>query len=254
MRSREGLSLVELLVATAILTIICGAGYVLFASTLSYWKISDSRTDLQTKLNRGLEKISLELQESGFDSTGAIKVSMQDNAGVSSSDILRFAIPICLCGMSMIDSNADVKVWGAPVDWGQAGCGPWATDDSGLVTVCHVPGGAVQTISINPNAVKAHLGHDDYLGICEVCDTTSYTNRWIEYRLDNSNRLMRRVLDQNFALVSEASMTLEVTDFQTSIDAAQGIVTLTLTLRRTLAGNRTVTVIGSLNVILRNRG
>lgn len=250
--NKKGVSLVELMITVLILIIIFGAGYALFGSTLSYWAISDAQSDMQEKLNLGLEKISLELQESGFDSNGNIKASMQDNTGTGSTDILRFAVPICLCGSSIIDANGNVRTWGAPSTWAQSGCTEqWTTDGSGLVAICHSTN---TNMSVATNVVKSHLSHGDYVGTCASCDAVNYNNRWVEYRLNSGGILVRRVLDQTYASISQSTLLDEVTDFQTTIDAGQGIVTLTLSLRRTMSNGRQINVSGTLNVVLRNGG
>lgn len=256
--NNKATTLVELMISALILSIIFGTTSLLFASVMSFWSIEDARTDLQQKANWTLQKMSSELQESGFNSSGQIQASMLDNTGTNSSDVLRFAVPICLCGISVIDSNGDVRNWGAPSTWGQSGCFvSWTLNAQGKVDICHVPSGNpnnTQSLSVNQSAVNAHLAHGDWIGDCNSCDPTSYTNRMIEYSLDASARLVRKVLNQNSSTVSQSVMMDEVQGFQTSVNSTDGQVTLTVTLSRSLPRGRTISSTGSLTVVLRNRG
>ncbi len=258
MRHSRGVTLVELLMTVGILAIVFGTSGMLFSSALAYWKIADARTDLQQKLTWSIQKISLELLESGFDSIGQIQAAVLDNTGSDGTDVLRFAIPLCLCGTSPIDENGDVSNWGAPLLWGQSGCqDPWPVANNGKVTVCHFPPGNpanMQTLSVSQNAVKAHLAHGDWINDCNSCTLPSYSNRLIQYSRDAGRQLIRNVLDQNNASIAQSVTADELQDFQVTLDAVAGTATLNMTFSRTLAGGRQITVTGALDVVLRNRG
>jgi hypothetical protein len=100
------------------------------------------------------------------------------------------------------------------------------------------------------SSVNAHLAHGDSIGICNSCDPDSYTNRTIEYKLDTSNQLLRRVLDSTNNVLSSTVIAQEISNFQVSINGK--VVTLTMQLSKKSMPNKTVTLSGSLEVVLRN--
>ncbi len=201
-------------------------------------------------------RISTELSESGRDSSNNLKVSILDDAGVNGSDILRFSIPICLCGTSALNSSTDVKSWGAPLAWGQTGCRiSWEVNVDGEVAICHVQGGNPNTTSdmdVVPSEVNAHLAHGDWIGVCNACDPTSYNNRTIEYAVDAEGRLLRRVLDAANSSINSVIIAQNVTGFQAGFGGSPKIVDLTLQLTRTVAGSNSMNMNGQMQVIMRN--
>lgn len=182
--SHHGFSLVEMLIVALLLSIVLAAGSMVFVAGQNTFSLTSVRADLQENCRRSLQRISLELQGSGRDGNGILKVSLLDGAGVNGTDILRFSVPLCICGVSAIDSNGDVNRWGAPLVWGQAGCSTdYPVDNNGKVDICHYPPGNPdnpQDLNVSPDAIKAHLAHGDYLGACGGCDPNAYTNRTIE--------------------------------------------------------------------------
>ncbi len=255
--SNTGFSLVEAMVMTLLFAIILGAGTMVFVSGQNAFSLTSVRADLQENAHRTLQRISYELQESGRDSSGLLKVSILDGTGVNGTDILRFSIPICVCGVSPIDTNGNVSRWGAPLTWGKGGCSTnYALDINGNVNICHYPLGNPnpQNLSVTTDAVKEHLAHGDYIGNCGSCDPNTYTNRTVEYSINSTGQLLRRVLDTNNTVVNSVVFAERLTDFQVSLNAAQTVVTVTIQLSEKASQNRTIASSNSMDVVLRNRG
>ena len=255
MRQEKGFSIVELMVVAAMFVVVFTAGSMLFAAGHSIWSMTEAKIRMQENLRQILHRIHLELQESGKDKNNVLQVTILNNTGVNNTDILRFAIPLCPCGTSTVDSNGDIKYWGAPLLWGQVGCSSTYTlDQNNKVKICHLPPGNPnnkQTLNVSENAVKAHLAHGDWIGDCNACSPATF-NRYVEYRMNASGQLLRRVLDVNLALVDEKVFADSVTDFQASLNGGQNTVSLTLQLKKTAALQRQVTTSGGLDVKLRN--
>ena len=155
-----------------------------------------------------------------------------------------------------MDANGDVVAWGAPLKWGTNtnNCAITSIDDAGKTTLCHIPPGNPnnpQTIHVGGGAVNAHLAHGDYLGVCGGCGTVNYQS--IEYMINNSNQLIRRVLDNNNALVVQDIFALSVTDFQAGLNANQKVVTLTATASGKSSMNVSLSRTANMNVYLRNK-
>lgn len=251
-----GFTLVEMLVTTALMMIIVTASSMVFLAAQSIWSLSSVQIDLQNSMRQGLQRISAELQESGRDSNGILQVTITDNAGVNATDILKFSVPLCLCGTNSITTSGTVKTWGAPLTWGNTGCnGKYTVKANGKVDICHIPPGNPnnpQDLSVSVSSVQAHLAHGDRLGSCNSCSPTTYTNRYIQYRKNSSNQLLREVLDQNSAVVATGIVAQNVSDFQTSFIAGQDALDLSMTLVKKAVPNRQITASGSAKVILRN--
>lgn len=252
----KGFTLIEALVAALLFGVIAAAGSMVLIVSSRSWHQTDTRLSLEENLLLCQQKISGELQESGQDENGNWKVSILDNTGVNNSDILRFSVPICPCGTTPLDENSNVKAWGAPLSWGQSGCSDnYTIEQNGKVDICHVPPGNPEnthTLNVSVNAVKAHLSHGDWLGACGSCDPVNYTNRFVEYKIDDATRLVRRVLDSNYSLVREDVIAHHLTNVQVNLDTATRTVTITLTLSMNTYPSGTVTMNRTVNIILRN--
>lgn len=254
-RNAYGVTFVELMVVVALLTVVSSAGFILMNSTQTIWEVTDTRMRLQQDTRQALQRLSAELQESGMDSLGALQVSVLDGVGPNGSDILRFSIPLCLCGTSPLDSSGDVRNWGASLMWGQAGCTDnYPVQNNGKVAICHLPPGNpdnAQNLNVNENAVKAHLAHGDWIGACAACDPGTVTYKDTEYLIDGNENLIRRVLDLNGAVVASVTFARNVADFQAQLGAGQSMVDVTIQLSD-LARQRVVTVNSGAKIKLRN--
>jgi len=120
----------------------------------------------------------------------------------------------CEVGASVIDASGDVAYWGAPLTWG-------CTDSS-----C--------------------MDADD------DCTTVDY--KYVEYRIDSNNQLLRRVLDVGFNVIREEIFAQNITDLQAVMSGDQNAITLTFTVLKNTALNRQISTTSSINVYLRNRG
>lgn len=246
----------EMMVATAMFSVITVAGYLLFVAGQAAWMTTDAKIHMQENMRRGLQRISAELQESGVDENGVLQVFITDNGGVNGSDILRFSVPICICYTNVSDEEGDVRFWGAPLVWGQSGCTDnYPVGKNNKVDICHYPPGNPdnpQNLNVNVNAVKAHLAHGDSVGDCGTCEFDDFTNRYVEYRLDAQGQLLRRVLDGSLSVIAETIVAGSFTDFQAQVNGGQTVVTLNVTLSRPAAHNRQLTSGGDLDVYLQN--
>jgi len=143
--------------------------------------------------------------------TQTSQVTVSDGTGVGGSDIIRFSMPIiCEAGGSLIDTNGDVSNWGAPLTWG--------CDDS----TC--------------------MDADD--------DCTVIDYKYVEYRLNNDEELVRRVLDGAFATVREVVFSDNITDLQIQVNT--GMIGITVTARKQGMDGRVFTDQQAVEVYLRN--
>lgn len=253
-KNKKGFTLVEMMVTLLLFSLVGAAGMMLFTSGQATWSLTSTRANLQENLRRTSQKISYELRESGVNSVGGAEVDYGDNVGVSGTDILRFSVPICLCGMAPIDSNGDVQRWGAPLTWGQAGCTTdYPLDGGGNVDMCEDPTGVPTDINVAVSSVQAHLAHGDYIGVCGSCNTVTYNHHKVEYIMDANGQLVRRVLDSTNAVVASQVFAENLTDFQVTLDGPPPTtVTLTISLQGVSSQGRTYTVAETVNVYLGN--
>ena len=213
--SNHGFSLIELVVAVAIFLAMFGGVFMSMSAGQNSWALTSTQIDLQENLRLTMGRISKELRESGSDSTGAMQVTILDNSGANSSDILRFSMPVlCETTATIINASSDVANWGAPLTFG-------CTDST-----C--------------------MDADD------DCSTVDYS--YVEYAINNSNQLERRVRDSADVVVRTDVFAQNITNFQTVLSGDQNVVTLTVTATANTTNNRTVTSTDSLDVLLRNRG
>lgn len=167
-------------------------------------------TDVNIQLQENLRK-TLERITMELRQTQTGQQQLFDGAGPFATDIIRFSIPIiCEAGNSLLDNNGDIAYWGAPLTWG-------CTDSS-----C--------------------------MDADEDCATVDYKS--IEYRINNSNQLVRRVLDEVNNLVREDIFAENINDFQ--IQSAGGLMILQTTVQQATAMNRIRTVQSTANVYFRN--
>jgi prepilin-type N-terminal cleavage/methylation domain-containing protein len=255
-RAQKGLTLIEVLVATLILSLILMTGHIALLAGQSAWSTTDTQIRLQESLRQTLERVGRELQESGSDNNGASQVSIMDGTGPNATDALRFSIPLCVCGNSPLNANGDIANWGAPLNWGWTSCpGDMRIEANGKVQICHLPPGNPQNsqdMEVAPAAVPAHMAHGDWLGLCSPCSITG--NKFIEYRIDANAQLLRQVLDSTGTAVRSDIFAANISDFQAVLSADQKTVTLTVSVSASTSQNRQITASRSLNIYLRNRG
>lgn len=254
MRQTQGFTLVELLVTTLIFAVLLAGAYAALHASQSAWAMTDTQIRLQQSLRQTLQKVAKELGESGSDGAGVMQVTVNDNAGTNTSDILKFSIPLCVCSNTPIDVNGDVANWGASLIWGKTNCPQDITlNSNGQVSICDVEDpNNPQSIEVTTAQLPAHLTHGDWLGDCDSCNIAN--NKYIEYRIDANNQLLRRVLDNNNATVKEEIIADNVSNLQTVFSANQDIIALTVTVLSNTVFSGQVTVSRSLNVHLKNRG
>lgn len=124
--SKNGFSLVELLVVVSIISVMLGGIFVVFSAGESSWFTAEAGIALQESLRRTLDHVTMELRQS---KTSQIQVF--DGTGLNSSDIIRFSIPvICHNGDTLLDSGGDVAQWGATLRWGCRDAACMDADDS----------------------------------------------------------------------------------------------------------------------------
>lgn len=253
--NKNGFTLAETMVCALLLAIIFMSGSMLFVAGQSLWSFAGGHIQLQENARRTLQKVSFELRESGRDANGILQLWISNNTGPNNSDILRLAMPLCLCGRSVMDETMNIRTWGAPLSWGSTECTEnYPVGPNGKVTICHLPPGNpnnAHTLQVGPPAVKAHLAHGDWIGDCDDCDPYTYNNRFIEYRLDQNNQMVRRVLDVNLVEINATVIGSHIADFQIqSISDRQYQVEISLATQ--VYPQRAIALTRSELVILRN--
>jgi hypothetical protein len=227
---------------------------MLFIAGQNAWSMTDARVQMQQELRRTLQRVSMELAESGTDSAGTLQITILDGAGPNGSDSLRFAVPLCVDGTDAMDEDGNVRSWGAPLRWGQSGCSDdYPVDGNGKVLICHVPSATPLELEVSPNAVKAHLAHGDCIGPCADCQPSNYNNKIIEYVIDGDGRLLRQVRDGSNVVLTSDVFAQDVTDFQAELNNAKTAVTLSVGLARKAPPFGTIPLSGSVTVGLKNR-
>jgi len=255
MISKKGVTLIELMVATGIFLFISAASFLVLHVGKIVWSTTDARINITQNLRLTLERISRELQESGEDETGVLQVTVMDGLGNDGTDIIRFSIPMCPCGISVLNQNGDIAVWGAPFTWRETECHkdpPLETN--GKVKICHIPPGNPgnpQNLEVSVSSLNAHLAHGDYVGECGTCVINDY--KYIEFRQSTDNRVLRRVLDSGFSIVREDVFAFNISDLQASISVDQKVVTLTVSALSSSNQHQQVNLTRSQNVYLRNK-
>ena len=244
----------EMMVVTLLASIIFMGGFALFTTGQITWALTNTKIYLQENLRRSMERISIELSASGRDSVSALRFELLDNTGVNNTDVIRFSIPLCTCGTSVMDDDAEIRTWGAPTTWYSGGCQTtWPVNAQGKVTICHLPPGNpgnAQTLDVNTSAVNAHLAHGDRIGECSSCDPTVYTNRKIEYLLDSNNQLLRRVLDDSNTVLNSVIIAQDITAFQVTLNTK--VVSITMQLTKKALPSKTIVLDSTFHVIMRN--
>lgn len=176
-RRNKGVTLIEVLVVVMLLGFVTGAALMTLQTGRTTWAVTNNQIRLQEDLRKILQRVPRELKESGMDKNGVAQVTIFDGTGVNGSDILRFSIPIiCEAGNFLIDANADIAYWGAPLTWG----------------------------CVDSTCMDA----DDDCAIAEY--------KYLEYKIVNTDQFARRVLNDDTppALVRQDVIAENITDFQ----------------------------------------
>jgi type II secretory pathway pseudopilin PulG len=110
-------TLVEVLIVAFLFIIILGGILSILAVGRDSWYQTDVEIELQQDLRKAMTRVTKELRESGFNSAGAVMVTIQDGAGVNNSDILSFYVPVDHDNDGdILDDSANIQ-WGAPILW-----------------------------------------------------------------------------------------------------------------------------------------
>ena len=167
-------------------------------------------TDATIRLQENLRR-SLERMAAEFRQSQVGRVTLMAGTGPNNTDVIRFSIPIlCKAGTGLLDVNGDIAYWGAPLTWGCTSSTCMDADDD--------------------------------------CLTLDYSA--VEYGLDNSNRLIRRVLNAGNATVRQDIMALNIIDFQ--IVANGELYTFDVKAQETSENNRIVSARVGTSIDLRN--
>ena len=213
--NRSGFSMVELLVVVAIFSVLTAGVYVILSTGQSAWFDTDTRIELQENLRLAADKMIAELQQTGTDQNGVMQLVINDNTGVSGTDVVKFSIPvICHAGDNIMDVNSNVAHWGAPLTWGCTSSTCMDTDND--------------------------------------CATIDYKD--IRYELDNNAQLIRKVLDDVGATVRQDILARNVIGFQAALSVDQHVLTVTVNVQRLSALRRLLSAAKPFQIYLRNRG
>lgn len=189
----SGFTFIETIMVVAILSFLIAATYGAFLSGQSIWLKTNTAIEIDEELTKAINRISPELRQSGHDANGVIQLWINPEAGPGQSDIVRFSIPvICETGGNLVDANGETAHWGAPLTWG--------------------------------------CGKADCMDENNNCDTVEY--KYIQYTLDDENRLLRQVLDFGLNPVREDRIAENIADFQIEPNFDQRMVTISLTARK----------------------
>jgi len=117
LNKKASFTLVEVMIVSFLFIIIMGGVLAILSVSRYSWYQTDVEIELQQDLRKALTRVSKELRESGFDSVGAAMVTIQDGAGVNSSDILDFYVPVDYDNDGDIINGLWHIEWGAPTLW-----------------------------------------------------------------------------------------------------------------------------------------
>ncbi|MBP6342670.1 MAG: prepilin-type N-terminal cleavage/methylation domain-containing protein [Candidatus Omnitrophica bacterium] len=215
LKNQNGVTLVELMVVIGICGFMLTSVYTTFITGQATWFTADSAIELRDNIRTSTEKIGRELRESGFNSAATSQVTLVDGGGASSTDLLRFSMPVlCNTGTALLDSSGNVANWGAPLTWGCTTSSCMDENDS--------------------------------------CGTLEY--KYVQYEVTASNQLVRKVLSPALVVVRTDIIASNVTNMQITQSADQNVITIQLTAQKLSPMRKVITLTKSLDVYLRNRG
>ncbi|MEW5895477.1 MAG: prepilin-type N-terminal cleavage/methylation domain-containing protein [Candidatus Omnitrophota bacterium] len=233
---QSGFTFIEMLVTLALTLILFAAGGNIFMSGNAIWDTGDSHVRLQENLRFTLERIASEVRESNAE-----------HIDVDTNGVIKFSVPVqCETGArkfcvekyrSTDQGAAKACVEEYPVFGG---------DD--CIKVCEP-----DEITNDENMIwGATLHWDCKTASCmdadDDCDNIEY--KFISYHVNSNNKLMRSVLDETDALVSEEDMGAELFDLQFAL--AGSVLTITAVAQEVENDGRVLTEQTSLDVYLRN--
>jgi Tfp pilus assembly protein PilW len=206
------------LFVSAILAFLVGALFTVLSAGQNAWYTADVSVGLQQDLRNCLMRLTKELRESGFkcnnppDCTNTT-VQVTILPGSGTNKILRFKVPVDYNQDGYIkNSSGIVEVWGADLTWG-------CVDFS-----CQRP--------LSPELQN--------------------TNYQIEYLVDDSGHLLRRVLDSGLSPIRTDIYARNVVNFNVTRNG--NLVTIELSERKISVLRQEINASLSAQVSLRNRG
>ncbi len=217
---QKGLTLIEVMVVVSIFTILIIGLYSALGSGRNAWFDTDASIDLQQNIRRTLSRVTKELRESspGIDTFSEPYVNIQDGAGINSTDVLEFRIPIiCEEDISVINQDTEIAHWGAPLSWG---CSSYECMDADA-----------------------------------SCATLDY--KYIRYLIDENNQLLRRIIRPDGTEVREDVFADNIIGFQVNSNNPSPnntIITVAIEASKKSVVGRLIEAFASVDVQLRNRG
>jgi len=216
--NNSGLTLIEIMVVTLIITFMVGGIFMVFSAGQASWFNADTQIQMQQDLRRTLQRLSAELRQSKEHTVAADDhADIADGTGVGGTDVLKFSYPIiCEAGGSLLDPvSEEIENWGVSLDW-----------------LCS---------TLNCMDADGDCGFFEY--------------KYVKYSLDNNNNLKREVYDENDALKKSEVFARDITDFQVAMsgDDTNGyIYTVSVATQKETVTGRTMSAQASINVYLRN--
>ncbi len=209
---RRGLGLAELVVSLGILVFMSAVVYGLIGNSQMAFSDMSMGTQLRDGLRQALQKVELELRNTGY-SGGAAQFTISAGAGAFGSDTIRFSVPItCSTATTFLNASGDPANWGAGLTWG---CNSSTCMDAN-----------------------------------NSCTVIEY--KYINYALNSSGQLVRSVLGAGFSTVASAVIGRDMSGMTISYAAATRTFTVTMTAQKLSGRHRMITETASQNIRLLN--
>ncbi len=204
----------ELLVSLGIVVVLFGVITLVMSRAQGAFLEADASIDVRNQLRTALEKLGVELRQSGYDSSSVAQFTTTNGGGAGSSDLLTFSIPVlCVSTMTTIlNSSGDPAYWGAPLTWGCTASSCMDANNS--------------------------------------CSTLEY--KFIRYERNSSSQLVREILNAAGTQTSSVVIAQNISDFQVSINGHA--VTVTITGSKLSAAKRTMTISIAQTIMVNNYG
>ncbi|MBF0387502.1 MAG: hypothetical protein HQL20_06565 [Candidatus Omnitrophica bacterium] len=210
---RRGLVLAELMITMGIMVFFISVVYGLLGGTRAVFFDMSQGTELRDNLRQTMQKIELELRNTGFDGNGVAQFVISSGAGVNGTDIIRFSIPVtCNAALPLINAAGNPAYWGAILTWG-------------CIT-------------------QACMDADNSCAIQEY--------KYIRYAVDSTGQLVRSVLNAEQVPVATAVIGKNVSSLTFTYSAGTRTLTVALTSNKSSSSRRLVTETVSQNIRLMN--